>query len=321
MRGSDESEIVDLLSNTLGWRDDERHRKLLAWKHDLNPFGASPRWVAEDEDGVVGFRALMRWEFEVDGSIERAVRAVDTGTHPRAQGRGIFRALTMRGVEEMTDEGVECVFNTPNPKSAPGYLSMGWEPMGRLPVSFRPARPSSVARLSSARAAGDLWSVPTSLGDGADDVLGDRRAVTELLASVEADGGSRTAFRTHRTAAFLEWRYGKCPVGYRALMAGRNAADGLLFFRLRRRGSATEAVIADSIMPGRRPARAAHSLLLEVLRSSGADYAVALGASRPARWLPLPRLGPLLTWRRLRRSGPAPSLSDWNLCTGDVELF
>ncbi len=55
--------ILDLLCLTLGWQPDERHRALFAWKHQDNPFGPSPSWVAVDGDGVVGVRMFMRWGF------------------------------------------------------------------------------------------------------------------------------------------------------------------------------------------------------------------------------------------------------------------
>ena len=72
--------MVRLLTSALGWEDDERHTELFRWKHRSNPFGPSPAWLAEDDEGVVGFRAFMRWEFLKDGTPISAVRAVDTAT-------------------------------------------------------------------------------------------------------------------------------------------------------------------------------------------------------------------------------------------------
>ena len=53
----------------------------------------------------------------------------------------------MQGVEEMTAEGVDVVFNTPNTQSRPGYLKMGWIDVGRLPVAARPTGLRSLVRL------------------------------------------------------------------------------------------------------------------------------------------------------------------------------
>jgi len=318
---ADEEAVLELLAVTLGWDIDDRHRQLFSWKHRLNLFGVSPGWVAEDESGLAGFRTLMRWEFISDGSIIRAARAVDTATAPHAQGRGVFRALTMRAVSDLTDEGVACIFNTPNTNSAPGYLSMGWQAIGRLPVSFRPSRPGTLAKLPGARAAGDLWSLPGCTGEDAAEVLAAADEVVQLLSSASAETQHADRISTNKTVSFLQWRYGQCPVGYRIWLGGASIAEGMVVFRLRRRGSAVEAVIADAVFPSDASARYIRRTCRHLLRESGADYAVALGSSRPQGWLPLGGRGPLLTWRPLEWSRGVPGLPSWKLGTGDIELF
>jgi hypothetical protein len=171
-------------------------------------------------------------------------------------------------------------------------------------------------RLAAARVPADLWSVPTSAGEDAASVLAEAEELDELLASLtRATGGVRTA----RTALYLQWRYGAGPVGYRALLAGSTLRDGVVFFRMRRRGPASEVAIADVVVPGD-DARLAGRLGRRALESSGGDYAVVLGPSRPPGWLRLPRIGPLLTWRPVADED-APPIEQWNLSTGDIELF
>src|SRR5699024_2674537 len=128
-----------LARETLGWGDDDRHRQLFRWKHDENEFGPSPRWVAVAGDRVVGFRTMMRWRFRHPSHRPlTAVRAVDTATAPDFQGRGIFRSLTMTAIEQLQEQHVDFVFNTPNDQSLPGYLKMGWTELGRPPVAVAP---------------------------------------------------------------------------------------------------------------------------------------------------------------------------------------
>jgi hypothetical protein len=216
----------------------------------------------------------------------------------------------------MTAEGVDWVFNTPNDQSVEGYVSMGWCRMGQLPVVLRPRGVRVVPRLAAARVPADLWSVPTSAGEDAAAVLGEPAELAELLASQPpAAEGVRTA----RGPMYLRWRYGAGPVGYRALLAGSSLGDGVVFFRLRRRGPAIEAAIADVVVPAGE-ARLAGRLGRRVLETSRADYAIALGPARPPGWLRLPRIGPLLTWRALADQS-APPIEQWELSTGDIELF
>ena len=305
----DDPAIVRLLCATLGWEDDERHRALFSWKHRANPFGASFGWVAEDTEGLIGSRTFMRWSFKHQGRPVSAVRAVDTATHPRAQGRGVFRALTTHGVREMTEAGVDWVFNTPNHRSAPGYLSMGWQQMGQVTARARPGPPWRWRRLVSARQPGDLWSASTTAGEAATDVLDDTAGLQQLLDAF----GDETRLRTARSVDFLRWRYTAGPIDYRVVLAGQRVGEGIVLFRHRRRGSATEAVVTDIIGPSE-AMRVAHQCL------GRADYAVTLGPSHPRWWLRVPRTGPVLTWRALASTIP-PEPQEWELNAGDIELF
>ena len=314
---SDEPAVLGLLQTSLGWLADEHHTAFFRWKHRDNPFGPSPAWVALDGERLVGLRVLLRWEFESGGDVVRAARAVDTATDPAYQGRGIFSALTLHAIDDLSREGLHFIFNTPNDQSRPGYLKMGWQVVGRLPVSARPRSPTAMARMARARTAADLWSTPTGAGLDACDALTDERALDGLLASQPRVDG----LRTRRTPAFIRWRYtGFPPLAYRVLLRGTRLEEGFAVFRLRRRGQALEAVVADVLVPdGDRRATAA--VLRAVPRAAGADYAIRLGGGAPAAgYLPLPRQGPVLTWRGVTEQ-VQPPLGSWRLTLGDVELF
>jgi GNAT superfamily N-acetyltransferase len=311
----DESAVLALLSASLGWVPDELHARLFTWKHRENPFGVSPAWVAVSDGAVVGFRTFLRWEFVLDSEPVRAVRAVDTATHPDHQGRGVFTALTMHALDALRDEGVDFVFNTPNERSRPGYLRMGWQPVRRLPVLARPAAVSSFSRIARARTPADKWSLETAAGAPVDEVLADPAAVDALLGSLPDDG-----LRTRRSTPYLRWRYGFAPLGYRAVIASGGPRAGVLVFRLRRRGPAVEAAVCEELVPAGETSLT-RRLLADVLRTTGADYAIRLGDHEPrAGCIPLPGQGPTLLYRALRRTTP-PSARAWRLGLGDIELF
>jgi hypothetical protein len=259
----------------------------------------------------------VRWRFDhPDGRVRSAVRAVDTATSPVHQGRGIFRKLTLTAVEELTAEGVDFVFNTPNAQSRPGYLRMGWSTVGRLPLVVRVAGITSALRMRASRVPAERWPVATTVGVDAASSLADDR-VGDLLASV----GPPTGFRTARTVEYLRWRYGLAALGYRAIALDNDPAAGLAVFRLRRRGDAVEVGVSDVLVP-HAAAGAARHLLRAVARDTGADYAVRVG--RPllrAGFIPFPRQGPLLTWRPLADRSAAPARGDLDLALGDVELL
>ena len=314
----DRPDVLRLLEASLGWDLAAGLGAYFEWKHLDNPFGRSPAWVALDGDRIVGFRTFLRWEYEDrDRNLQRAVRAVDTATHPDYQGRGIFRLLTLAAVEQMTSEGVNFVFNTPNDQSRPGYLKMGWQQVGRPPTSVRLRSPLGLVRMLASRVPADRWPRPGTAGAPAVEVLGDRR-VDDLLASLAPPAG----LRTRRTRDYLQWRYGFAPLGYRALSAGRDPAEGVAVFRVRRRGKAAEAALCEVLAPGGARGTARH-LARAVARTTGADYVVRIGPPAPlAGFLPLPRQGPILTWRALDTTAVAPpALDGWDLSLGDVELL
>jgi GNAT superfamily N-acetyltransferase len=313
----DRAEVLELLALSLGWDRGPEFGDFFDWKHKRNPFGESPGWVAVVEGRVVGFRTFLRWEFEhPDGRLRRAVRAVDTATAPEPQGRGIFRRLTLAAIDDLRREGVDFVFNTPNTKSRPGYLKMGWTQVGRLRAAARVIGPGGARRMLESRVPAERWSLPVAAGVPATELFADARVET-LLGRLPHARGLRTA----RTIAYLRWRYGHPPLGYRAIVADDDPASGLVVFRVRRRGTATEAAVSDVLVPVG-AASTKVTLLREVARSTAADYAIIVGTSSlRARYVPIPRQGPILTWRPLADPSPPPQLRGLDLSLGDVELF
>lgn len=310
---ADEPEVLALFRDTLGWQADDPNEGFFRWKHRQNAFGVSPAWVAVHGGAVVGYRTFLRWRFLDDsGRTVTAVRAVDTATRPDFQGRGIFRTLTVRGVAELTGAGDGIVFNTPNDKSRPGYLTMGWSLARRLPVGVLPHGPRAMLRMVTSRVPASLWSEPCEVGLDAAEALTDRGVAEALLQHAPTRG-----FRTDRTPEYLAWRTSFEPLHYRLLLVSDgDPAGGGIILRLRRRGDALEAAVIEQFVPS---ARVGARLVARMLHATGADYAIGLRTGPAAGLLPLPGQGPLLTTRPLAASAPSPH--QWRLTLGDVELF
>ncbi len=304
-------QVLDLLRAAMHRSDDERFTELFRWKHLDNAYGPSPAWVAEDGDRIVAVRYLMRWEFERSGEVLRAVRAVDTATHPDYQGRGLFRTLTTGAIDDLLQEGTDFIFNTPNDQSRPGYLKMGWKLVGVLPVPTRPLSVVGLVKMAKARVAADHFSTPATCGDPAADVLVDGFAVEQLLAQRPA----LPRLRSRLTPEVLQWRFGGTLLTYRAI----STPDGIGVFRFRRRGPARELAIAALLSPTEAGSKRLARAILRAARSH-ADYAVAIGAAPLASFVSVPKAGPTLVWRALANDD-FPSLGEWSLTLGDIELF
>ncbi|CAB4943656.1 unannotated protein [freshwater metagenome] len=311
---ADRPEIIALLAASLEREADPRFEELYSWKHEENAFGASASWVACDGETIAGFRALMRWEFTRGDELLRCVRAVDTATHPDYQGQGIFTRLTLRGIAELRDEGCGFVFNTPNEQSRPGYLKMGWRVVGQPQVFFRPRSATAALKMLRSRTPAERWSSPSNLGAPAAEILSDARGLQALLDSLPRVA----ALRTRHTAETLEWRFGSELLSYRIVTVGGGVEDGIAVVRVRQRGDAREAALCEVIAPDDN-AKARKALVKTVTKQVDADYVLSLGVNRDGL-LPLPRQGPILTWRGVTET-EIPALNRWVLTLGDIELF
>jgi hypothetical protein len=297
-----------LMREALGEGRVPRSEAFFRWKHIESPFGPSFGFVVDDEDNADGRRLLalrlfQRWQLEKGGFPVLAVRAVDTATAPSAQGRGLFRTLTMAAVDAAIVDDVDLVFNTPNDRSGAGYLKMGWQRLGKPGVWMRAARPS--------------WRGV---------VAGVDVDVAVVAAAARTPSGD-ARLRTRSSEAALRWRYVAIPgFSYRMHRVGDAVA---VFRRQRRRGVAECTVCAlhhpHTLRGVRDAARLIDELakgylgVLSVMPQTTSTTAALVAAG--CAWTPL---GPQLFARplSLRRVWPMPTaVADFAFGIGDLELF
>ena len=304
--------IVALLKVALGDGSTEKSEALWRWKHVDNPFGVSPVLVAEGDDELIGVRAFMPWSWHLGGRTVSAVRAVDTATHPRHQGRGIFRQLTMQLVDDCAARYVGFIFNTPNRQSGPGYLKMGWSSLGRLPMCVRPV----MGRRLASESTPPRESLETALSHD---------AIDRLLASWAVD---RDGMTTSVTRRYLRWRYLDYPsptAEYAAVGNLEAHRPYLAILRTKARLGFTEVRIVDFFaLRGfdRRECRA------RVARAVGVAGPVVMTWAPQGR-TPWPyqglsgRMGPLVTVRPSNEGAPdgPRAFAWWQPSLGDMELF
>jgi GNAT superfamily N-acetyltransferase len=283
--------IVSLLRLSLGETLMAKSEAFWRWKHINNPFGPSPVLLAEEGDTLVGVRAFMRWEWTLNGSVIKAVRAVDTATHPDFQGKGIFKKLTLLSVERCQGEGVQFIFNTPNAISMPGYLKMGWHEHGRMPISVFPVLP----RFKKC--------VPRST-----QYVGE--AVARELRQVKSG-----TLATHTSKAFLEWRYASNPNDrYLELYADGNR----IIFRIKPGKRFTEMRIVEGFYTGKNSG-AFYSLIQQEANAQGAQVITWTGFKLPFVAIPF-SVGPMITLNTLG-ADLTRTFKNWRPTLGDMEVF
>jgi GNAT superfamily N-acetyltransferase len=331
---TDRPAILELAKRTFGQGQIPDDPEYWSWKHDRNPFGPSAILVSEVDGCLVGLRVFMRWRWSAGGQVFESVRAVDTATHPQWQGRGIFSRLTLALVDQMTKEGVAFVFNTPNKKSGPGYLKMGWSIVGRMTMWIRPLRPRRLMRAWLQRGGthgGDGLPCEAGRDFGSARALVAEPGLADLLVR---SVGTGKPLVTALTPAYLRWRYADAPgFDYRAAWTFRGGHGAAVVFRLKRQASLCELRLCEIMAaPTRDSVHLGAGLVRDVVGQCNADFASAMGRlGTPeqrvlvrAGFFPVPRAAPVLTVRPLCVEALVvdPLLpASWRLSTGTLELF
>lgn len=193
----DKSKIIELLQLSLGEAKLKKTQEIWNFKHEKNPFGASPVFVAEESNTLIGVRVFMQWRWQLQNDIWVSYRAVDTATHPNYQGRGIFKTLTLKALDYIQEIGDCFVFNTPNEQSRPGYLKMGWKEVGKIKVAIIPTFLYGLSSLFSKR------KYNNAITNNQLQLLCDRH--NKHLAE-------KNVLFTPKSSEYLKWRYEENPL-------------------------------------------------------------------------------------------------------------
>ena len=315
--------IVRLLKLSLGEELIPKSEDYWRWKHIDNPFGVSPVLLAFENETLIGVRAFMRWKWQMGQNVYETVRAVDTATHPDHQGKGIFKKLTLMLLEQCKKEGVNFVFNTPNQSSKPGYLKMGWQVAGKLPVSIKFEKPASIIL----HAAGLKTNSQTRI-----DVS---NSLTYFLDHPNLDGliakdrANQTFISTQPSVEFLRWRYKQVKVVeyFAAGFETNNLLRALVLYRIKPGKVGKELRVTDIFMESATYRREATTLITDSVKLHNAEY---MTVSTNHQWifsgilsLNALKIGPVVTIRDVM-NGPMEKLQnfrEWSPSLGDLELF
>lgn len=310
------------------------------WKHCSNPAGESIGYLAEASDPaqVVGVRAFMRWQMlGPEGDTYSCVRAVDTVTDPAFRGQGIFSKLTQLSLSEAEAKGVALVFNTPNANSAPGYLKMGWQVVGKMPLYIKPL---SYMRLAAGVLNRNRRSARGAAAEERDFGIADLPdwpAASEFpgfAAMMESHEGARcsSGLRTQRNQEYLAWRYGLHPhVRYRIYCLeeqGRPVAAAVVRPNIR---YGLKELVLTELWAKNADHQLMQRCLAELIKRVDADYLIAHGAAsspelavlKKRGFLRAPKQGMTLYARpvSLKTLGTLGDTCGWDLSLGDLELF
>ncbi len=260
--------------------------------------------VADANGTIVGFLALLPWQFLLDGATVDAVREADIVVKASSRHSGVFGALSRASFGQLPSE-TRLTWNNPNQLSLEATLRRG-----KLPVTvtrFVRARPASgrLARRGAARIEDELVSAALQ---SAADVSWLERAVM-----------SRSRLSTPKSAAYLNWRYGTFEK-YRAV----HDDAGIAIFEVHEGRAGPHCEIAELLVrEGGR--RGAARLLRQVESVAGASVLSCNFASRADALAHgfIPRGSATITYRPSPLGGPDEDLraASWAMSRGDLDLL
>jgi GNAT superfamily N-acetyltransferase len=328
-RESDRPAIIQLLKKSLGESVIPITENFWCWKHEQNAFGRSFVLLAEEHNAIIGVRAFMQWHWLWKGRTYRAIRAVDTATHPDHQGKGIFKKLTLQQVEQCKREGVHFVFNTPNESSMPGYLKMGWEKQGRMPLKLKVLRPLSAGYskfFNNSKYASTINDDLSPLQEW----NGSVHNLFHKFRPVDTDH-----VRTSISENYISWRYAHNPL-YRYNYF-TDSENYMLISRIKNHSFTRELRLVDFILldpnsKGREVNARMKGQVLAFCNKHSIDFISFSGRQFLSykqffNWLgliPVRPLGPLVTLKDLNMQNQFTELlaiENWNYSLGDMELF
>jgi hypothetical protein len=306
-RRSDEDGALALLDEGFGgWSPQDQlvPRDFFRWKMDKCPFGSAKMLVADANGTIVGFLALLPWQFLLDGATVDAVREADVVVKASSRHSGVFGALSRASFGQLPS-ATRLTWNNPNQLSIEATLRRG-----KLPVTvtrFVRARPA-VRRLSRRDVARTEDHPVSAALQSAADVSWLERAVM-----------SRSRLSTPKSAAYLNWRYGTFEK-YRAV----HDDAGIAIFEVQDGRAGPHCEIAELLV--REGGRRAAARLLRQVESAAGASVLSCNFASPADALAhgfIPRGSATVTYRPSPLGGPDDDLraASWAMSRGDLDLL
>ena len=304
---NDTAAIIELLQLSLGESKLKKTQEIWDFKHNRNPFGVSPVFLAEENTILVGVRAFMQWRWQLGDVVWTSYRAVDTGTHPDYQGKGIFKKLTLYALDYVSQFGECFVFNTPNDKSRPGYLKMGWQEVAKIKVAFLPISIFSLSYLFYKKKYGNTIT---------DEQL------EQLCSNHNSNLNSKNVLFTPKSAAYLKWRYEENPLQDYIVVS---TSDYYIAMYIKKHRYFNELRVVEIISVFDAKIRSRIRSVVYQYAFQNGCFVITTSDKELFSFRIYGSYGPKLTFKTLTHSddftAKALDIQNWSYSLGDLELF
>ena len=212
------------------------------------------------------------------------------------------------------------IFNTPNQKSMPGYLKMGWQVAGKTPLLVK-IHPWNMLQ-HVVKSAGPL--PPAAVPD----VL-----PPAVVACVNAWKLNQQEYlTTDYTESYLRWRYAHVPaLRYGLQWTEQEEGSCAIFYRIKSTGRMRELRITDLFYTGKNTKAAVRRAIWQLMKTHQPDVTTVLNDAQgnvkkvlPGGFFSATRRGLTITTRQLNDPASAALAHNqkrWNVSAGTLELF
>jgi len=184
------------------------------WRHVENPCAAGVLGVVALHRGApVGFRGYMAGRFRADDGAEVGVLyPCDTVVAPEHRNQGLSVRMG-RLASEFGQAGYRFFINlTAGRNSRPGYLSLGFEPLGKRVLWQRHGRNPFLWAVNAWSKRDDRAAAPAArrrirFGRFGDILVADAPRPADMAAVIAVEQSDGAALRIRQDAAFFAWRY------------------------------------------------------------------------------------------------------------------
>lgn len=102
------------------------------WKYFASPFGESICLLAINNNEIAGEVTFGKYEFILNGEVQKCLISYQTMVHPKHQKKGLFSKLTKEIIAIANKEKIDLIFNFPNKASYTPFERLNFAPINHL---------------------------------------------------------------------------------------------------------------------------------------------------------------------------------------------
>ncbi|MBN2669255.1 MAG: GNAT family N-acetyltransferase [Bacteroidales bacterium] len=338
-------ELIDL-TKTYYSGGDIVNKDYIKWQYLQNPFGKPFLVVTRVEDSkeLAGQYLVIPQEYTVNNKVHKGALSLNTLTKKEFQGKGLFTKMALKTYELCQKNSHNIIIGFPNQQSYPGFVKkLNFKYLGNVPLLVKPIKPFNVL----------VNKLRKKEKHGGEITLNFSNESTKFsLLSFEHDQplyekfweiySSQTKLQTHKSWAYINWRYKNIPTRNYTLFKSviNNKMIGLVALRGENTLGNRTALIMDLMLLNGAELLKEHkaflSIILKNIKHSKIDLLASIMNENTFEYrllkqkvffkVPqfiLPQPIPFITRTNQDFDGShlIDDLTNWHLCFGDYDVF